>query len=224
VDEVLAVGDAAFQKKCLGKMGNVAREGRTVLFVSHNLQAISVLTKRTLLLDGGQLIFDGETYAALSRYRDVWQSSRGEYVDVSKSTGVIKARVVTSEPNHIHRFGEPLTFEFDVAFQEKPRSGALSFQVVDEQMRPIVHFWLFDSERPWTRAGTVRLRCVVSNPRLYMGHYSLITHVSDRASREKFETLDGICPFEIVMDGLPREYEWLPGTCTFLEDGEWFVL
>jgi lipopolysaccharide transport system ATP-binding protein len=53
VDEVLAVGDAAFQKKCLGKMGEVAQEGRTVLFVSHNMTAIKALCERCILLEEG---------------------------------------------------------------------------------------------------------------------------------------------------------------------------
>src|ERR1700731_3983383 len=59
VDEVLAVGDAEFQKKCLGKMDEVARGGRTVLFVSHNMQAVRSLCPRALLLDGGQVVVDG---------------------------------------------------------------------------------------------------------------------------------------------------------------------
>lgn len=61
VDEVLAVGDAAFQKKCLGKMGAVAREGRTVLFVSHNMVAVRSLCGRALWLDQGQVVAAGET-------------------------------------------------------------------------------------------------------------------------------------------------------------------
>ena len=224
VDEVLAVGDAAFQKKCLGKMGDVAEEGRTVLFVSHNLQVISTLTKRTLLLDNGRSIFDGQTYAALAQYRHFWHSSEGEYLSPNASTGILRARVITSEPNQIHRFGHPLTFEFEIAFQRKPRSGAFSFQIVDHQMRPIVHLWLFDSDRPWSHAGTIRLRCLLSKPKLYLGQYSLVTHLSDRASQEKHETLEGICPFEIVMDAIPREYEWRPGTCTYLEEATWAVM
>ena len=56
VDEVLAVGDAAFQKKCLGKMGDVAGEGRTVLFVSHNMAAVSSLCTKGIVLDGGQMV------------------------------------------------------------------------------------------------------------------------------------------------------------------------
>jgi lipopolysaccharide transport system ATP-binding protein len=59
VDEVLAVGDAAFQKKCLGKMGSVTREGRTVLFVSHNMASILALCGRAILLKAGRLISDG---------------------------------------------------------------------------------------------------------------------------------------------------------------------
>ena len=59
VDEVLAVGDMAFQKKCLGKMGDVAKEGRTVLFVSHNMPAVKTLCGRALLLEGGRLALDG---------------------------------------------------------------------------------------------------------------------------------------------------------------------
>ncbi|MFC1715002.1 ABC transporter ATP-binding protein [Candidatus Poribacteria bacterium] len=68
VDEVLAVGDAGFQKKCLGKMGDVAREGRTVLFVSHNMSAISRLCERVFLLNGGELEKDGISTEVISEY------------------------------------------------------------------------------------------------------------------------------------------------------------
>ena len=61
VDEVLAVGDAAFQKKCLGKMQDVAGHGRTVLFVSHNMQSIAALTRRCLVFQGGRLVIDAPT-------------------------------------------------------------------------------------------------------------------------------------------------------------------
>jgi lipopolysaccharide transport system ATP-binding protein len=68
VDEVLAVGDAAFQKKCLGKIGNVAKEGRTVLFVSHNLRAVRQLCSRALLLEKGSLARQGPVNALLGSY------------------------------------------------------------------------------------------------------------------------------------------------------------
>jgi lipopolysaccharide transport system ATP-binding protein len=68
VDEVLAVGDIAFQKKCLGKMGDVAREGRTVILVSHNMAAINALCSRCVILSTGGVEFDGPTDTATTRY------------------------------------------------------------------------------------------------------------------------------------------------------------
>jgi lipopolysaccharide transport system ATP-binding protein len=70
VDEVLTVGDVAFQKKCLGKMKNVAGEGRTVLFVSHNMLAIKNLCSRALLIDQGRLVLDADADAVVARYLD----------------------------------------------------------------------------------------------------------------------------------------------------------
>lgn len=68
IDEVLAVGDAEFQRKCLGKMGEVARSGRTVLFVSHNLAAVENLCTQCLMLIGGQLACNDSPSVALSAY------------------------------------------------------------------------------------------------------------------------------------------------------------
>jgi lipopolysaccharide transport system ATP-binding protein len=68
IDEVLAVGDAAFQKKCLGKMGEAAKGGRTVLFVSHNMQAVIGLCNRAVWLDGGRVIDTGSPPAIIGRY------------------------------------------------------------------------------------------------------------------------------------------------------------
>ena len=68
VDEVLAVGDAAFQKKCLGKMGDVAQEGRTVLFVSHNMGAVSNLCRSALCLEGGRIVEKGESESVIAGY------------------------------------------------------------------------------------------------------------------------------------------------------------
>jgi len=68
VDEVLAVGDAAFQKKCLGKMGAVAKEGRTVVFVSHNMAAILGLCQRAILIDSGRVLADGSSKKVVDQY------------------------------------------------------------------------------------------------------------------------------------------------------------
>ncbi len=69
IDEVLAVGDADFQKKCLGKMEDISKDGRTVLFVSHNMAAVNQLCRRVIWLDGGRLVEDSnDTHAVTSRY------------------------------------------------------------------------------------------------------------------------------------------------------------
>jgi lipopolysaccharide transport system ATP-binding protein len=68
VDEVLAVGDAAFQKKCIGKMGEVAKQGRTVLFVSHNMAAVRTLCSRGIVLNQGQVSFEGDIERAIYHY------------------------------------------------------------------------------------------------------------------------------------------------------------
>ncbi|MEP6808727.1 MAG: ABC transporter ATP-binding protein [Chthoniobacterales bacterium] len=77
VDEVLAVGDAAFQKKCLGKMGDVARQGRTVLFVSHSMSSIIALCQRAILLGDGKLLADGPTQEVV---RDYLKSTASEEI------------------------------------------------------------------------------------------------------------------------------------------------
>jgi lipopolysaccharide transport system ATP-binding protein len=78
VDEVLAVGDAEFQRKCLGKMSDVAQEGRTVLFVSHNMSAILRLTEETIVLDRGQLVKRASTIEAVDYYMSSGFSEAGE--------------------------------------------------------------------------------------------------------------------------------------------------
>lgn len=78
VDEVLAVGDAEFQRKCLGKMSDVAQQGRTVLFVSHNMSAILHLTEEALVLDRGQLVYRAPTPQAVDYYMASGLAQLGE--------------------------------------------------------------------------------------------------------------------------------------------------
>src|SRR5215468_9055683 len=77
IDEVLAVGDVAFQKKCLGKMGEVSRGGRTVLFVSHNMAAVENLCSRGVVLHHGQLKFDGTSKDAIQYYLNSLSTQSG---------------------------------------------------------------------------------------------------------------------------------------------------
>lgn len=97
VDEVLAVGDTEFQKKCLGKMGDVAHEGRTVLFVSHNMNAIQRLCKRCIVLSQGLIVFDGNAGSAVGFYlksKDANQQISWPEVDHAPGNDVVRLRSV----------------------------------------------------------------------------------------------------------------------------------
>jgi lipopolysaccharide transport system ATP-binding protein len=104
VDEVLAVGDAQFQKKCLGKMGEVRNEGRTVLFVSHNMSAIKTLCSRSILLKEGKMVYDGDVYDSVHKYLEYgsratdlksWNSGQAPCLSSSKllEVGLLNASV-----------------------------------------------------------------------------------------------------------------------------------
>ena len=83
VDEVLAVGDVQFQKKCMGKMGDVSRSGRTVLFVSHNMAAVRQLTSRCILLSRGKIHFDGAPGRAIELYAEAMSAAFSQGADLS---------------------------------------------------------------------------------------------------------------------------------------------
>jgi lipopolysaccharide transport system ATP-binding protein len=99
VDEVLAVGDAEFQRKCLGKMHDVTREGRTVIFVSHNLAAVRSLCSRALLLEKGRLVHDGDTDEAVERYLGRGGERETAIVEGERlDERIAKTRLYGSEP------------------------------------------------------------------------------------------------------------------------------
>jgi lipopolysaccharide transport system ATP-binding protein len=93
VDEVLAVGDAAFQKKCLGKMKDVVTQGRTVLFVSHNMAAVANLCPRSLLFESGRIAVEGSTQTVIDRY--LHRLSQNEATDLAARADRQGSQVLT---------------------------------------------------------------------------------------------------------------------------------
>ncbi len=125
VDEVLAVGDAEFQKKCLGKMGEVAHEGRTVLFVSHNMPAVVHLCERTVLLDGGRLVSIGMTHDVINTYMSLGLGTKAlkKWKDINKAPGdnivrllAVRIENKTGEVEEILDITQPIgiTLEYQV--------------------------------------------------------------------------------------------------------------
>jgi lipopolysaccharide transport system ATP-binding protein len=98
VDEVLAVGDAEFQKKCLGKMHDVARGGRTILFVSHNMQAVSVLCNRGFFFQGGSLAYSGNVKETIELYLSTFSKSRGSDELPDRRSGSGEYRYTLASP------------------------------------------------------------------------------------------------------------------------------
>jgi len=109
VDEVLAVGDINFQKKCLGKMGDVARAGRTVVLVSHNMAAINALCARCIILDNGGVEFDGSTVDATTRYyAESLDTANGSDLSARRRKGNGKARFTSISIQPLDSGGHPL--------------------------------------------------------------------------------------------------------------------
>ncbi len=122
VDEVLAVGDARFQKKCLNKMEDVGQQGRTVLFVSHSMPAITRLCKRTILLDNGSVLKDGPSHHVVSLYLNSGHGTTAarEWPDSEKAPGaeivLLRAVRVKTEDDQISdviAIQQPVSIEFE---------------------------------------------------------------------------------------------------------------
>jgi lipopolysaccharide transport system ATP-binding protein len=131
VDEVLAVGDAAFQKKCLGKMGDVAREGRTVLFVSHNMEAIRNLCPTTILLQDGRIKASGRTPEIVDSYFSAiyhWDSalSEIEYEDKPVDAQFKRIRILNSNGVACNRFSNSEEVHFEVIYELRSKQHNLS--------------------------------------------------------------------------------------------------
>ncbi len=146
IDEVLAVGDTAFQKKCLGKMDSVARQGRTVLFVSHNLGAIRALCSRTIMLRGGRIFADGDTAAVVSKYLGTLEEAASvDLIDRRQRTGaghmrfkMIEISSVDEEHSSILATGKRARFAFQVTDVQPGMS--CSFTIYDEYGHPVTFF------------------------------------------------------------------------------------
>lgn len=223
VDEVLAVGDASFQKKCLGKMQTVADQGRTVLFVSHNMQAISTLTDQSILLDRGRSIAYGPTSEVVDRYQRELETAPSSYRGSGSGDqpSVKEVDVRTSRPGNVHVVGEPIEFMFTLDVPTPTSGTALSFQIHNAWGQPVVHLQVLESEMSLGhQSGVFKVICRVPKLRLYIGRYALSVHFADRTG--KLETIEGICPFEVVSLEL-REHYWVPGTAAYVEDCSWEV-
>lgn len=148
VDEVLAVGDFAFQKKCLGKMGNVSKEGRTVLFVSHNMAAVRKLCLNCILIDNGNIKLFGKTDNVISNYLATNRKEATATVELpllpSDTHGrgiILRLYNKAGKPQSQFKMGESwrLVFEFEILHAIEHVIAAVG--LVSLEAVPIITYW-----------------------------------------------------------------------------------
>ncbi len=206
VDEVLAVGDSEFQKKCLGKMDEVARGGRTVLFVSHNIVAVEALCKSALFLDSGRLKMIGTPRDVLSEYAKMITSSRALLADLRRHSG--RSRELTRLMTHVSVVGNDAegsvirtgdSIAVIVAFKSPtPIRPCCSVTIKTDGGTRIFHISDYFSNELSTVAATDSgtVTCYVSELPLLPGRYFVDLWLGD-FSLTPFDRVTDACWFEV---------------------------
>ena len=226
VDEVLAVGDYEFQKKCFARIDEVTRHGnRTVLLVSHNLAAVTEMSDRVLLLDAGSVLVDGSTAEAVSTYlaKGARQSSYIRPFDPELgSPHIARAEVLTSDPNAVHRFGAPLEIRFWIRHPAPMTQASFCFQIYNSQFEfPVIHSSYYHEAGFGGTPGCSVLACRFPNVLLNVGQFHLCTYLQEQRGNSLYEYLDGICAFEVVRLDAIQIGRWRPEVCAYHEPHTW---
>ncbi|MBI5099506.1 MAG: ABC transporter ATP-binding protein [Nitrospirae bacterium] len=158
VDEVLAVGDAEFQKKCLYKMEDVSQHGRTVLFVSHNMPAVTRLCPRTVLLNGGRVIADGPSHKIVSVYMNSERATKAErkWPSLTEAPGdevvrlnTIRVRTEEGQVTDAVDIRKPIGIEMEYEVLQPGHIFMIYFHVVNEE--GIEVFTSMDNDHTWRK-------------------------------------------------------------------------
>jgi lipopolysaccharide transport system ATP-binding protein len=208
VDEVLSVGDAAFQRKCLGKMGELGDGGRTVLFVSHNMVAVQNLCSRAVCLEGGRLIDDGPPHEVVPRYLNEAFSSAGTRVwaDRDSAPGNELARIRSvcvrncdGDGRREFTLSDPVIIEVELWNLAEASVLGVSLHLFDDHGTLVLNS-LSDTEPKWggrpLPVGLVRHTCTVPGNLLNDGVYSVTVLVYRNDSEHLFWLRDTVA-FEV---------------------------
>ncbi|HEX8020674.1 ABC transporter ATP-binding protein [Mucilaginibacter sp.] len=179
VDEVLAVGDAEFQKKCLGKMGQVSKsEGRTVLFVSHNMAAVKTLCNRGIVLANGQLIYENRQLEAVSFYQtnNNTRSTFEHHDDLDSAPGNENIRVLKFIVRPLT--GDSISISTGVSFEMvffNQKAGInldATFELKNSDEIPVFHNGVLISTNNDSKTGLYTVKCTIPPNLLNAGNYS----------------------------------------------------
>lgn len=216
VDEVLAVGDAEFQRKCLGKMDDVAREGRTVLFVSHNMSAILRLTEETILLDHGKLVLRARSAETVDYYLTAKLGQEGERVwgteELPRSGGPfhpIALRVLDQDGRVVDQVAstEPFSVEFEYELSEDIAGLRVGLYLATSRGEPLLTSFDTDEASAFERhrvrvAGRSLSRCQFPANLLNEGRFVLGVNASSFGIQSYFTEEHGLA-FRVEGTGAP---------------------
>lgn len=212
VDEVLAVGDAEFQRRSLGKMREVTGEGRTVLFVSHNMAAIKTLCQRAILLEGGSVVADGEPDAVVGRYLSTAIKADGEGI-IPKSIERVGDGLARFTHVHIHDtrgerlhealIGQTIAVTIGLEISETVNDAVLEVGIsAVDGVRCTTAFTVDDGTPPLNLDPGHHTVCVELSPVLLPGFYSVdlgIHHAGAHAYTMDY--VERVADFEVVNIG-----------------------
>ncbi|MCD6206333.1 MAG: ABC transporter ATP-binding protein, partial [Candidatus Marinimicrobia bacterium] len=196
IDEVLAVGDYEFQKKCLDKIDNITRSRRTVLFVSHNLVAIERLCNRTIVINQGEKVFDGKTADAIEHYYSLHkrQANPDNLLDAGiarTGTGTVKFAQVrfldeTLQPKTEIAPGDNFTIRLDLDVRKPVHHPRIAITIKNRLGQTLAQLYSKDSQQDFGKIEkNTAISCHVKNIPLNPGNYYLDLWIADR-----FEALD----------------------------------
>jgi lipopolysaccharide transport system ATP-binding protein len=228
IDEVLAVGDAEFQKKCMGKMEDASKkEGKTILFVSHDLNAITNLTKKAVLLKAGKVDAFDSSVKIVERYLQNGASQafyQKEIINDIPHPLISSINVNTSMGESTHVAEEPLTIEIEINVpQDVPKSVTwMSVQISDFKERGCVHVSTNSRETNLCKEpGIQKIICSFPNLKLYQGRYHVNVYLAGPPGEKIYDVVKNVCPFEVIIIGKEFDWKWNPEICTYFEEVEW---
>jgi lipopolysaccharide transport system ATP-binding protein len=236
VDEVLAVGDAEFQRKCLGKMSDVAQQGRTVLFVSHNMSAIQRLTAEAIILEKGHLVLRAPTPQAVDYYLQSGFSQTGqrtwdldEIPTESKPFRPVALRLCDRNGNVVDtiRSTEPVSIQVEYVL-EAPISG-LRVGLYLLTTRGEYVFTSFDTDNPdlyehfgIRQAGHYMSECVIPANFFNEGRYILGLNASSFRMKRYFQDEQALS-FSVDVTGAPGMQWPEPRSGSIRPDLDWKI-
>jgi homopolymeric O-antigen transport system ATP-binding protein len=224
VDEVLAVGDAEFQKKCLGKMHDVAGHGRTVLFVSHNMTTVQNLCQRAILLNNGRIAFEGNVAEAISQY-SISASGGMDLPDPQSRKGNGKVRIVGVDIRNDAAVGADFWIEMHLDVKETVHELQARLSFYDRIGNCVSNFGtnITDDRIRDLAPGNYKLRLFVPRLSLNLGQYNFNVSLNgDEGSFEVFDVLESASSFS-VMGGDPFGTGRLPIRGSVVMQHSWSI-